>query len=170
MSQAFVKRKLPSAPEPTRAAYKKPVVGYGKYVEVKELKAVMPKPLPFPKASEERKAKIKERKRERKERENSIWTPERTEQLIKLFNKKMAYPDIAKEMGLTLYSINHQVHKLQGDGVIKRKVNNTSWSPAEQTKLLMLRGEGLTFKEIGKRLGRSENVCGSHYRSIKRRG
>lgn len=170
MSQAFVKRKLPSAPEPTRAAYKKPVVGYGKYAEVKELKAVFPKPLPFPKASEERKAKIEEQKRERKEREQKIWTPERTEQLIKLFNKKMAYPDIAKEMGLTLYSINHQVHKLQGDGVIKRKVNNTPWTPAEQTKLLMLRGEGLTFKEIGKRLGRSENVCSTHYRSIKRRG
>ena len=112
MSKAFIKRKLPNAPEPTRAAYKKPVVGYGKYVEVKELKAVFPKPLPFPKASEERKAKIEERKKERKEREQKIWTPERTEQLIKLFNKKMAYPDIAKEMGLTLYSINHQVHKL----------------------------------------------------------
>lgn len=168
MPQAFVKRKLPTAPEPTRAAYKKPVVDYGKYVEVKELKAVMPKPLPFPKPSEERKAKIEERKRERKEREKNIWTPERTEKLIELFNKKMAYSDISKKMGLTLGSINHQIHKLQGDGVLKKKANTSPWTPAEITKLLRLREKGLTFKEIGERLGRSENVCGSHYRSIKR--
>lgn len=166
--QAYVKRKLPTAPEPTRAAYKKPVVDYGKYVEVKELKAVIPKPLPFPKPSEERKAKIEERKKERKEREKNIWTPERTEKLIELFNKRMAYSDIAEAMGLTLYSINHQIHKLQGDGVLKKKANTSPWTPAETTKLLRLRGKGLTFKEIGERLGRSENVCGSHYRSIKR--
>lgn len=166
--QAYVKRKLPTAPEPTRAAYKKPVVDYGKYVEVKELKAVMPKPLPFPKPSEERKAKIEERKRERKEREKNIWTPERTEKLIELFNKKMAYSDIAEAMGLTLCSIKHQIHKLQGDGILEKKANTSPWTPAEITKLLRLREKGLTFKEIGERLGRSENVCVSHYRSIKR--
>lgn len=166
--QAYVKRKLPTAPEPTRAAYKKPVVGYGKYVEVKELKAVMPKPLPFPKPSEERKAKIEERKKERKEREKNIWTPERTEKLIELFNKKMAYPEIAKEMGLTLFSVNHQIHKLQGDGILKKKANTSPWTPAEITKLLRLREMGLTYRQIGEKLGRSENVCSTRYRKIKR--
>ena len=41
-------RHLPDAPEPTKAAYKKPVIGEGKYIKV--LPSVYkPKPAPIPK-------------------------------------------------------------------------------------------------------------------------
>lgn len=159
---AKIKRKLPDAPPPTRARYKRPVDINGKYITV--LPSVYnPKPAPIPKA----KPKPKKHKdvKPRTPRP-TYWTEERIGKLVEMYNAGYKYDDIAKEFGKARSGICEEIRKLLDKGILNARVNPRGWTDEDLELLKKMRDEGKTFGEIGDKLGRSAKTCSEMYRRI----
>ena len=160
---------LPDAPAPTRAAYKKPVVGtYAPGMRVIEIPSVYhPKPAPIPKPR--KKPKEKERKlkkpQQRKPRKNAgFWTPENEEKLIQMYKAGVMYDEMAKTFGKSLSGIAARITKLADQGRLQQRMRVSSWTEIELETMKKLRDEGKTFGDIGEELHRSEKACAEMYR------
>lgn len=160
---------LPDAPAPTRAAYKKPVVGtYAPGMRVIEIPSVYhPKPIPTP--APRQKPKVKERKpkeqRQRKPRKNAgFWTPENEEKLIQMYKAGVMYDEMAKTFGKSLSGIAARITKLADQGRLEHRLRVSSWTEIELETMKKLRDAGKTFWDIGEELHRSEKACAEMYR------
>ena len=168
-STAYVKRPLPGAPQPTKAAYKKPVQYYDpKHMIVVELPPCLPKRYEFPKGDPERTKRIQKSRQKTIERKKKLprgWTSEMEVQLKRLFNSGMLLKDIAKEMGVTYATMISAIHTLQDFGELEARGDPQEWTPQDVRKLKELRDvQGLTFDQIGKITHRNANGCGNKYR------
>lgn len=162
---------LPDAPAPTRAAYKKPVVGtYAPGMRVIEIPSVYkPKPAPIPKPR--KKPKEKERKlkkpQQRKPRKNAgFWTPENEEKLIQMYKGGVMYDEMAKEFGKSRGGISARIQKLADQGRVKLRNNPREWTEEDLALMKEMRAEGKSFGEIAGRLGRGYKACSEQYRRI----
>lgn len=162
-------RRLPDAPEPTRAVYKKPVVvTYAPGMRVIEIPSVYhPKPAPMP--AHQKKPKVKERKpkepRQRKQRKNAgFWTPEKEEKLIQMYKDGAMYDELAKVFDRSRGGISSRIEKLVNEGRLEHRPHISSWTESELKTLKELRDAGLNFGEISDRIGRSAKACSEMYR------
>ena len=172
-STAYVKRRLPSAPEPTRAAYKKPVQYYDpKHMVIVELPPNLPKRYEFPKGDPERTKRIQKSlektRKERKKVSPRVWTQDRVERLKSLYTAGKTQQAIADEIGMSKTAINAEIHVLQEKGELPKTKSQRPWTNAEVTELRRLRNKGLSFDECGKRLGRHPASCSGVIRRRKR--
>lgn len=156
---AVIKRKLPDAPPPTKATYKKPVIGDGKYIKV--IPSVYnPKPAPIPK----RKPKAVKKKPKPRTPRPTFWTEERTAKLVEMYRAGYKYDDIAKEFGKNRSGICEKIRKLLDSGVLDARVNPRGWTNEDLELMHKMRMEGKTFGEIGDKVGRSAKSCSEMYR------
>jgi hypothetical protein len=162
-------RRLPDAPEPTRAVYKKPVVGtYAPGMRVIEIPSVYaPKPAPIPVHRPKPKAKEKKPKepQQRKPRKNAgFWTPENEEKLIRMYKAGAMYDEMAKTFNRSRGGISSRIEKLVNEGRLEHRLHISSWTKEELETMKQLRDAGLNFGEISDRIGRSAKACSEMYR------
>lgn len=162
-------RRLPDAPAPTKAAYKKPVLGtYAPGMRVIEIpSAYHPKPAPMP--APQKKQKVKERKpkepRQRKPRKDAgFWTPEKEGKLIQMYKDGAMYDELAKVFDRSRGGISSRIEKLVNDGRLEHRLHISSWTKEELETMKQLRDSGLNFGEISDRIGRSPKACSEMYR------
>lgn len=157
--------KLPDAPEPTRAAYQKPVAYYSsKHLKVVELPGNYPKPLPDPPKPKEK--LVKKATREAKPRKKTppkIWTPDKVERLTELYSQGSSYKDIAAEFGVTYKQVCGAIDRLHDKGELKIKQNQGKWTQQKIDKLLELKASGLTWHEISEKMGGTIPSCSNKY-------
>ena len=181
---ASIKRIGPKPPEINREYKKrpKPVTGTGRYIKVLETVYKPPKTYEFPpedperrkriveaqrKAMAEKKAKEQSEKPKRKPRQNRVWTPEKIEQIKKLYLEGRPFREIGEIMGISKSAVNGEVWTLQQRGELPVRERENTWTDEDVRKLLQMRADGKTFREIGETLGRSTNVCGNKYREVQ---
>ena len=157
-------RRLPDAPAPTKAAYKKPVLGtYAPGMRVVEIPSVYePKPAPIPKPKTVRKKRTV-RKKERKPRA-VYWTAEKEERLIQMYKDGAMYEEMAKVFGKSRGGISARIQKLANQGRIEFRYNAREWTAEDLTIMKEMRAEGKSFGEIADRLGRGYKACSEQYR------
>ena len=167
-SAAYVKRRLPDAPEPTKAAYKKPVQYYDpKHMVVVELPPNLPKRYEFPKGDPERTKRIQKSRQKTIERKKKLprgWNDDMVVKLKRLYNEGMLLKDISIELGVKYSTMNVYIGKLQDWGELEQRPEPNMWTNEEVRRLKELREQGKTFEEIGEILSRSPNGCGNKYR------
>ena len=157
--------KLPDAPDPTRAAYQKPVAYYSsKHLKVVELPGNYPKPLPDPPKPKEK--LVKKATREAKPRKKTppkIWTPDKVERLTELYSQGVPYKEIAEKLGVKYGQVCGAIDRLHDKGELKIKQNQGKWTQQEIDKLLELKASGLTWHEISEKMGRPIPSCSNKY-------
>ena len=181
---ASIKRIGPKPPEINRDYKKrpKPVTGTGRYIKVLETVYKPPKTYEFPPEDPERRKRIIEsqkrtaelkkaqeqaEKPKRKPRQNRVWTPEKIEQIKKLYLEGRPFREIGEIMGISKSAVNGEVWTLQQRGELPVRERENAWTDEDVRKLIQMRADGKTFREIGEALGRSTNVCGNKYREVQ---
>ena len=181
---ASIKRIGPKPPEINREYKKrpKPVTGTGRYIKVLETVYKPPKTYEFPPEDPERRKRIVEsqkrtaamkkaqeqaEKPKRKPRQNRVWTPEKIEQIKKLYLEGRPFREIGEIMGISKSAVNGEVWTLQQRGELPVRERENAWTDEDVRKLIQMRADGKTFREIGETLGRSTNVCGNKYREVQ---
>ena len=181
---ASIKRIGPKPPEINREYKKrpKPVTGTGRYIKVLETVYKPPKTYEFPPEDPERRKRIVEsqkrtaelkkaqeqaEKPKRKPRQNRVWTPEKIEQIKKLYLEGRPFREIGEIMGISKSAVNGEVWTLQQRGELPVRERENAWTDEDVRKLIQMRADGKTFREIGEALGRSTNVCGNKYREVQ---
>ena len=153
-----IKRHLPDAPEPTRAVYKKPVIGEGKYIKVlpsvyKPKPAPIPKPRPklktYPKPPETRGMGKREVHREPK-----FWTEEKVERVIEMYENGATLQEIGNRFGKPGTSVRNLITRLSDKGLIERH-HVEHYTDEDIERMRELRGAGKTYAEIGDIMGRT---------------
>ena len=157
--------KLPDAPEPTRAAYKKPVVyTNSNQARVVELPCIYPKPLPVPKQRKRKpKPKPKKEQKPRKKTPPKIWTPDKVERLTELYSQGVPYKEIAEKLGVKYGQVCGAIDRLHEKGELIFKQKQGKWTQREVNRLLDLKAAGLTWQEISEKMGRPVASCSNKY-------
>ena len=155
-------RHLPKAPfPPTKATYKKPVVGDGKYIKVLPSE-YCPKNAPIPKPRPKKEKKPAPRK-ERVTPEG-FWTESRVDKLIEMYDAGMTYDEIGDYFGKTKSTICGKIRRLTDGGMVSNRRNNTPWTAKDLDTMKKMRAAGKSFGEIADKLGRSPQGCYEYYR------
>ena len=165
--KCLIKNKaLPYRGEPTKATYRKPVIGtYAPGMRVVEIPSVYkPKPASIPKPKTIRKKRIV-RKKERKTRVG-FWTAEKEERLIQMYKDGAMYEEMAKVFGKSRGGISARIQKLADQGRVKLRNNPREWTEEDLALMKEMRAEGKSFGEIADRLGRGYKACSEQYRRI----
>lgn len=157
--------KLPDAPEPTRAAYKKPVVyTNSNQARVVELPCIYPKPLPVPKQRKRKpKPKPKKEQKPRKKTPPKIWTTDKVERLTELYSQGVPYKEIAEKLGVKYGQVCGAIDRLHEKGELIFKQKQGKWTQREVNRLLDLKAAGLTWQEISEKMGRPVASCSNKY-------
>ena len=178
---------LPEVPALNREYKKrpKPVTGTGRYIKVLPTNYKPTPPYVFPPEDPERRKRIVEAQRKamaekkakeqaeaekpkRKPRQNRVWTPEKIERIKELYLAGKSFREIGDAMGISKSAVNGEVWTLQQRGELPVRERENAWTDEDVRKLLQMRADGKTFREIGKTLGRSTNVCGNKYREVQK--
>ena len=158
-------RKLPDAPAPTKAAYKKPVVGEGKYIKV--LPSVYkPKPAPIPKRTPKPKKKPARGYKREVHQQPRFWTAEREQELAELYQEGTTIDQIAIYFDKAQSVISRRIEDMIDRGVMKRRRPLNAWPQEDLDLMYEMRMQGKTFGEIADRLGRSYKACTEQFRRI----
>lgn len=167
MKASIKNTNLPYRGEPTKAVYKKPVVGdVSKYLRVELPCQYNPRPAPIPKLRKKRKA-VQPKSNDRKRavhRKPSFWTEERVSLLIDLHSQGLIYADIAVRMGTTKCAITSEVNRLVEQGILEPRNCGNQWNQDDIDRLVELRNEGKTFGEIADVLGKKQKACWEAWR------
>ena len=118
-------------------------------------------------AAKKAKEQAEAEKPKRKETKPRIWTPEKIEQIKKLYLEGRPFREIGEIMGISKSAVNGEVWTLQQRGELPVRERENAWTDEDVRKLLQMRADGKTFREIGEALGRSTNVCGNKYREVQ---
>lgn len=162
MKCSIKNKELPYRGEPTKAAYKKPVMGEGKYIHV--IPSVYdPKPAPIPSRKPVPKRKVVKQSKARRRREVNhppkYWTEERVKTLIDLYDQGLIYADIALQMETTREAVNSKINRLVTQKVLQPRKREDLWEQDEVDRLVELKKSGKTIGEISDILGKSKNSC-----------
>ena len=161
-----LKRHLPCAPfPPTRAVYKKPVIGEGKYIKV--LPSVYkPKPAPIPKRKPKPKKKPARGYKREVHQQPRFWTAEREQELAELYQEGTTIDQIAIYFDKAQSVISKRIEDMIDRGVMKRRRPLNAWPQEDLDLMYKMRMQGKTFGEIADRLGRSYKACAEQFRRI----
>ena len=158
-------RHLPDAPAPTKAAYKKPVIGEGKYIKV--LPSVYkPKPAPIPKRKPKPKKKPARGYKREVHQPPRFWTAEREQELAELYQEGTTIDQIAIYFDKAQSVISKRIEDMIDRGVMKRRRPLNAWPQEDLDLMYEMRMQGKTFGEIADRLGRSYKACNEQFRRI----
>ena len=156
---------LPDAPAPTKAAYKKPVIGEGKYIKV--LPSVYkPKPAPIPKRKPKPKKKPARGYKREVHQPPRFWTAEREQELAELYQEGTTIDQIAIYFDKAQSVISKRIEDMIDRGVMKRRRPLNAWPQEDLDLMYEMRMQGKTFGEIADRLGRSYKACNEQFRRI----
>ena len=166
MHSMKIKRHLPCAPfPPTRAVYKKPVIGEGKYIKV--LPSVYkPKPAPIPKRKPKPKKKPARGYKREVHQPPRFWTAEREQELAELYQEGTTIDQIAIYFDKAQSVISKRIEDMIDRGVMKRRRPLNAWPQEDLDLMYEMRMQGKTFGEIADRLGRSYKACAEQFRRI----
>ena len=158
-------RHLPDAPAPTKAAYKKPVIGEEKYIKV--LPSVYkPKPAPIPKRKPKPKKKLARGYKREVHQPPRFWTAEREQELAELYQEGTTIDQIAIYFDKAQSVISKRIEDMIDRGVMKRRRPLNAWPQEDLDLMYEMRMQGKTFGEIADRLGRSYKACAEQFRRI----
>lgn len=149
---------LPDAPAPTKAAYKKPVIGEGKYIKVLPSE-YRPKPAPIPKPRPKRKAYPKPPKtrgmgKREVHREPKFWTEEKVEKVIEMYENGATLQEIGNVYGKPWGAVRSLITRLADKGLIKRR-HWERYTEEDIERMRKLKDAGKTYAEIGDIMGRT---------------
>lgn len=167
-----IKRHLPCAPfPPTKAAYKKPVVGdTSKHMHVVEIPSVYaPKPAPKPKPRPKRKAYPKPPKtrcmgKREVHREPKFWTEDKVEKVIEMYEAGKTLQEIGNVYGKPWTSVRNLISRLSDKGFIERH-HAEHYTEEDIDRMRELKAAGKTYAEIGDIMGRTSNAV---FNALKR--
>ena len=152
---------LPDAPAPTKAAYKKPVVGtMSRHMRVVEVPSVYaPKPAPIQKPGPKRKAYPKPPKtrgmgKREVHREPKFWTEEKVEKVIEMYDNGATLQEIGNRFGKPGTSVRNLISRLSDKGLIERH-HAEHYTDEDIDRMRELREAGKTYAEIGDIMGRT---------------
>ena len=156
-----IKRHLPDAPEPTRAVYKKPVIGEGKYIKV--LPSVYkPKPAPIPKPRPKLKAYPKPPKsrgmgKREVHQKSRFWTDDKIEMVIEMYENGATLQEIGNRYGKPWTSVRNLISRLSDKGLIERH-HAEHYTDEDIERIRELKTAGKTYAEIGDIMGRTPSA------------
>ena len=165
MKASIKNTNLPYRGEPTKAVYKKPVVGdVSKYLRV-QLPTVYPQPKPERmRVSRPAKADRPKQKRVR----SSIWNEENIQILIRERSAGTPYTEISKIIGISKSAIYKKTMELLEDGQIEPIQN--FWTEDEKKHLIEMYKAGLTGKEMQEALNRSRGAVEHMIKKLRKEG
>ena len=155
-----IKRHLPCAPfPPTRAVYKKPVIGEGKYIKV--LPSVY-KPKPAPKPRPKRKAYPKPPKsrgmgKREVHQKSRFWTDDKIERVIEMYESGKTLQEIGNVYGKPWTSVRNLISRLSDKGLIERH-HAEHYTDEDIDRMRELKKAGKTYAEIGDIMGRTPSA------------
>ena len=85
------------------------------------------------------------------------------------YAKGLNYSEIAKEVGVSQPTVSKYVKEMIKDGEVDEKYSgrNNSYSKADDEKIMDLREQGQTFKEIGEVLNRTQYSIAARYKKLR---
>jgi hypothetical protein len=162
---------LPDAPAPTRAVYKKPVVGtMSRHMQVVEIpSAYNPKPAPIPKPKPKRKAYPKPQKtrgmgKREVHREPKFWTEDKVQRVIEMYENGATLQEIGNVYGKPWGAVRSLITRLADKGLIKRR-HWEHYTEEDIDRMRELRADGRTYAEIGDIMGRTPSAV---FNALKR--
>ena len=162
MHSMKIKRHLPCAPfPPTKATYKKPVVGDGKYIKVLPSE-YCPKPAPIPKPRPKCKTAPKPKKTrgagKREVYQNPrFWTEEKVERVIEMYEAGATLQEIGNVYGKPWTSVRNLITRLSDKGLIERH-HAEHYTDEDIERIRELKTAGKTYAEIGDIMGRTPSA------------
>lgn len=169
-----IKRHLPCAPfPPTKAVYKKPVIGEGKYIKV--LPSVYkPKPAPIPKPRPKCKAAPKPKKtrgagKMEAHQNPMFWTEEKVERVIEMYENGATLQEIGNVYGKPWTSVRNLISRLSDKGLIERH-HAEHYTDEDIERMQELKGAGKTYAEIGDIMGRTPSAVFNALKRARREG
>lgn len=167
-----IKRHLPCAPfPPTKATYKKPVVGDTfKHMRVVEVpSAYAPKPAPIPKPRLKLKADPKPQKsrgmgKREVHREPKFWTDEKVKKVIEMYENGATLQEIGNRYGKPWTSVRSLITRLADKGLINRR-HWEHYTDEDIDRMRELKAAGKTYAEIGDIMGRTPSAI---FNALKR--
>ena len=166
-------RHLPDAPAPTRAAYKKPVIGEGKYIKVLPSE-YRPKPAPIQKTGPKRKAYPKPPKsrgmgKREVHQKSRFWTDDKIERVIEMYEAGATLQEIGNVYGKPWTSVRNLITRLSDKGLIERH-HAEHYTDEDIERMRELRGAGKTYAEIGDIMGRTPSAVFNALKRARREG
>ena len=160
-----IKRHLPCAPfPPTRAVYKKPVVGtYAPGMRVIEIPSTYnPKPAPKPKPRPKRKAAPKPPKsrgmgKREVHQKSRFWTDDKVERVIEMYEAGKTLQEIGNVYGKPGTSVRNLISRLSDKGFIERH-HAEHYTEEDIERIRELKAAGKTYAEIGDIMGRTPSA------------
>ena len=176
-SSMKLKRYLPKSPfPPTKATYKKPVVGDTfKHMRVVEVPSVYaPKPAPIPKPRPKLKAYPKPPKtrgmgKREVHREPKFWTEEKVEKVIEMYEAGATLQEIGNVYGKPWGAARSLITRLADKGRIKRR-HWEHYTEEDIERMRELREAGKTYAEIGDIMGRTPSAIFNSLKRARREG
>jgi len=167
-----IKRHLPCAPfPPTKATYKKPVVGDTfKHMRVVEVpSAYNPKPAPIPKPRPKRKAYPKPPKsrgmgKREVHQKSRFWTDDKVERVIEMYENGATLQEIGNVYGKPWGAIRSLITRLSDKGLIERH-HAERYTEEDIERIRELKAAGKTYAEIGDIMGRTSSAV---FNALKR--
>lgn len=165
MKASIKNTNLPYRGEPTKAVYKKPVVGdVSKYLRV-QLPTVEPRQEPV-RMRTVRPVKA-DHPKQRKPRP-SIWNEENIQILIRERSAGTPYADISKIIGISKSAIYKKAMELLDDGQIEPIQN--FWTEDEKKRLIEMYTAGATGIEMQEALNRSRGSVEHMVKKLRKEG
>lgn len=165
MKASIKNTNLPFRGEPTKAVYKKPVVGdVSKYLRV-QLPTVYPRQEPV-RMRTDRPVKADHPKQKRVR--PSIWNEENIQILIRERSAGTPYSEISKIIGISKSAIYKKTMELLEDGQIEPIQN--FWTEDEKKHLIEMYKAGLTGKEMQETLNRSRGSVEHMVKKLRKEG
>ena len=171
-----IKKKLPDAPAPTRAVYKKPVVGtYAPGMRVIEIPSTYnPKPAPKPKPRPKRKAYPKPPKtrgmgKREVHREPKFWTEDKVQRVIEMYENGATLQEIGNRFGKPWTSVRNLISRLSDKGLIERH-HAEHYTEEDIERMRALKDAGKTYAEIGDIMGRAPSAIFNALKRARREG
>ena len=156
MNSMKIKRRLPDAPAPTKAAYKKPVIGEGKYIKV--LPSVYkPKPAPIPKRKPKPKKKLARGYKREVHQKSRFWTDDKIERVIEMYEAGKTLQEIGNVYGKPGTSVRNLITRLSDKGLIERH-HAEHYTDEDIERIRELKAAGKTYAEIGDIMGRTPSA------------
>ena len=158
---------LPDAPAPTRAVYKKPVVGtYAPGMRVIEIPSVYhpkPAPMPRPRPKTIRPEKTRGAGKREVHRGPTFWTEDKIQKVVEMYEAGATFREIGDVYGKSWTAIRNVITRLARSGIVERK-GRPEMTPEDVERIRELRDEGKTFEEIGDIVGWSRSAVYNAYR------
>ncbi len=173
MHSMKIKRKLPDAPEPTRATFQKRVTGtyspgmaviQDDYIPVdidpQEVKKIM--------MTDERAAEIKKKRQEAAERmheANRRKSQARNKRVIGLYNAGLTTAQIAEQEGVCVRAMASRISKLKREGVLKDRE-----LPEIHKTVIRLYNDGVPIAGIAEAVGMKETQIHTLLATLRKHG